>query len=179
MDFDFEISDHFSSIRGLRIFLLLIVLSRGILCSGFCIFFYMFCRVRNKRLQIFFKIPERKLFLAMSRGLIFRFRNKAAGLDIDIIQCLVLFCFIRHAFFLQTAVDVALDQRIKNSKDRNTENHAWYTHETTEDGDGKNNSEPGKTGGIAKNLRPKEVAVKLLQNPDEDDKIQALHRIDH
>ena len=64
----------------------------------------------------------------MSCGLIFRFGNKAAGLDIDIIQCLVLFCFIGHAFFLQTAVDVALDQRIKNSKDRNTENHAWYTH---------------------------------------------------
>ena len=80
MDFDFEISDYFSSIRELRIFLLLIVLSRGILCSGFCIFFYMFCRVRNKRLQIFFKIPERKLFLAMSCGLIFRFGNKAAGL---------------------------------------------------------------------------------------------------
>ena len=45
----------------------------------------------------------------MSCGLIFRFGNKAAGLDIDIIQCLVLFCFIGHALFLQTAVDVALD----------------------------------------------------------------------
>lgn len=133
---------------------------RSVIRSCLRFFVRMFCRVRNKRLQIFFKIPERKLFLTVSCGFIFRFGNKAAGLDIDIIQCLVLFCFIGHALFLQTAVDVALDQRIKNSKNWNPENHAWYTHETTEDGDGKNNPEPGKTGGIAKNLRPKEVAVK-------------------
>ena len=128
---------------------------RSVIRSCLRFFVRMFCRARNKRLQIFFKIPERKLFLTVPCGLIFRFGNKAAGLDIDIIQCLVLFCFIGHALFFKLRVDVALDQRIKTAKIGTPRIMPGTPMRPLKMVMEKNNPEPGKTGGIAKNLRPK------------------------
>ena len=58
-------------------------------------------------------------------------------------------------------------------QNRNANNHTWDSKDSTANKDGDNDQKTGKSCGITKNLRSKNIAVKLLENKNKNCKINS------
>ena len=65
---------------------------------------------------------------------------------------------------------------LDDGKQRHAEQHADKAEQAAEQQNREQHPEAGQTGGVAKNLRAKNIAVKLLQQQDKDQKVQRLQR---
>ena len=78
---------------------------------------------------------------------------------------------------LQADMDKPAKCRVKHCKNRNANDHTWDSKDSTANKDGDNDQKTGKSCGITKNLRSKNIAVKLLENKNKNCKINSLQRI--
>ena len=77
----------------------------------------------------------------------------------------------------QADMDKPAKCRVKHCKNRNANDHNWDSKDSTANKDGDNDQKTGKSCGITKNLRSKNIAVKLLENKNKNCKINSLQRI--
>ena len=75
---------------------------------------------------------------------------------------------------MQLSVDQRFHACVEYGENRNANDHAENTEQSAEYGNGKNHPESGKPCGIAKNLGAQNVAVKLLDENDQDTKVERL-----
>ena len=81
---------------------------------------------------------------------------------------------VRHALFREAAVREPVHKRADAREDRNAEEHTQHAAEAAADHDGHDDPEARNAGGFAEDLRPQNIAVKLLQCDDEENEIKAL-----
>ena len=75
---------------------------------------------------------------------------------------------------LQAVDDQLFDDIVDNGKQRHANDHAYKAPQTAKQQNGEQYPEAGKTGGVAQNFGPDDVAVQLLQNQHEQHEPQRL-----
>lgn len=93
---------------------------------------------------------------------------------IDILYMLIPVSFNGKALFLQFDVEKGADTGVDNCKQRYADNHSQYAHQTAKQRDGKDDPEAGESCRASKNLGPQNIAVKLLQQQNEENEVQAV-----
>ena len=79
--------------------------------------------------------------------------------------------------FAKLIVDRVGNEQVNDRKHRHAQNHARKAEEAGGNGNGRKHPEARNADGVAENLRPDDVAVHLLQDKNEDDKIERLQRV--
>ena len=82
----------------------------------------------------------------------------------------------RETFFSKQMVAYALHEIKDDCPQRNRYDHTDEAEEATEQKDGEQYPETTESGRIAEDARAQDIAVELLQNEDENQEVQALHR---
>ena len=84
----------------------------------------------------------------------------------------------RFLLFAQRGVHNIADDQIDDREHRHAEEHPREAENARRNGDRNEHPEARNTDGIAENLGADDIAVHLLQNDDENDKIERLQRLD-
>ena len=97
-------------------------------------------------------------------------------LDLHIIQIFIIPGPDRKLFPPQLFVNNISYQPVNNRKGRNPDNHSRKSQEAAKEQNGKQHPEAGNPGGVPQYLWSQNVTVKLLQQQNKNQKVQALNR---